>query len=88
MTGGLFFFALLSLPGFILDIPFSLYGNFVIEARHGFNTKTLRVWVADLLKGLLLSALLGAPLLALLLFLDRKRRSPLVALGLGPGRPV
>ena len=69
VTGGLFFFALLSLPGFILDIPFSLYGNFVIEARHGFNTKTLRVWIADLLKGLLLSALLGAPLLALLLFL-------------------
>ena len=69
VPGGLFFFALLSLPGFFLDIPFSLYGNFVIEARHGFNTKTLRVWVADLLKGLLLSALLGAPLLALLLFL-------------------
>jgi STE24 endopeptidase len=69
VTGGLLFFALLSLPGFILDIPFSLYGNFVIEARHGFNTKTLRVWVVDLLKGLLLSALLGAPLLALLLFL-------------------
>jgi STE24 endopeptidase len=69
VTGGLLFFALLSLPGFILDIPFSLYGNFIIEARHGFNTKTFRVWVADLLKGLLLSALLGAPLLALLLFL-------------------
>lgn len=69
VTGGLFFFALLSLPGFILDIPFSLYGNFVIEARHGFNTKTLKVWISDLMKGLLLSALLGAPLLALLLFL-------------------
>lgn len=69
ITGGLFFFALLSLPGFILDIPFSLYGNFVIEARHGFNTKTLKVWISDLMKGLLLSALIGAPLLALLLFL-------------------
>jgi STE24 endopeptidase len=69
VAGGLFFFALLSLPGFILDTPFSLYRNFVIEARHGFNTKTLKVWVADLLRGLLLSALLGAPLLALLLFL-------------------
>ena len=69
VTGGLFFFALLSLPGFILSIPFSLYGNFVLEARHGFNTKTLRVWALDLLKGLFLSALLGAPLLALLLFL-------------------
>jgi len=69
VTGGLFFFALLSLPGFVLSIPFSLYGNFVLEARHGFNTKTLRVWALDLLKGLFLSALLGAPLLALLLFL-------------------
>ncbi|RPJ42646.1 MAG: M48 family peptidase [Deltaproteobacteria bacterium] len=72
VTGGLFFFALLSLPGFFLDIPFSLYGNFVIEARHGFNTKTLSVWIADFLKSLFLSALLGAPLLALLLFLIQR----------------
>jgi STE24 endopeptidase len=69
VAGGLFFFALLSLPGFILDIPFSLYGTFVIEARHGFNTKTPKTWVADLLKSLLLSAILGAVLLSLLLFL-------------------
>jgi len=69
VTGGLFFFVLLSLPGFILNIPFSFYGSFVIEARYGFNTKTLSVWVADILKSLLLSVLLGAPLLALLLFL-------------------
>jgi len=69
VIGGLFFFALLSLPGFILGIPFSLYGSFVLEARHGFNTKTLGVWAADLLKGLLLSSLLGGALLALLLFL-------------------
>jgi len=72
VTGGLVFFALLSLPGFFLDIPFSLYGNFVIEARHGFNTKTLSVWIADFLKSLFLSALLGAPLLALLLFLIQR----------------
>ena len=69
VTGGLFFFALLSLPGFILDIPFSLYGAFVIEARHGFNTKTFKIWIADLLKSLGLSAVLGAALLSLLLFL-------------------
>ncbi len=69
VTGGLFFFAVLSLLGFTLDIPFSLYSNFVIEARHGFNTKTLKVWGADLLKGVLLSAILGGALLALFLFL-------------------
>jgi STE24 endopeptidase len=69
VAGGLFFFALLSLPGVLLDIPFSLYGNFVLEARHGFNTKTFKVWAADLLKGLVLSSLLGAAVLALFLFL-------------------
>jgi STE24 endopeptidase len=69
VAGGLFFFALLSLPGFILDIPFSLYANFVIEARHGFNTKTFKIWIADLLKSLILSATFGATLLSLLLFL-------------------
>jgi len=63
ILGGLVFFASLSVLTNLLRIPFSLYGTFVIEARYGFNTKTLRVWISDLLKSLALSALLGALLL-------------------------
>ncbi len=67
--GGLVFFASLSVLTNLLRIPFSLYGTFVIEDRYGFNTKTFRVWVNDLLKSLALSALLGGLLLWLFLTL-------------------
>ena len=69
ITGGLVFFACLSVLANLLRIPFSLYGTFVIEDRYGFNTKTFRVWITDLLKGLIISALLGGLLLWLLLTL-------------------
>jgi STE24 endopeptidase len=66
---GLVFFASLLLLASLLRIPFSLYGTFVIEDRYGFNTKTFKVWVADFLKSLALSALLGGLLVCLLLTL-------------------
>ena len=52
----------------LLDLPFSLYGTFVIEERFGFNRTTVRTFFADRLKGLGLSIVLGAPLLAGVLF--------------------
>jgi len=53
----------------LFHLPFDLYDTFGIENRYGFNTKTFRVWVMDLLKSLALSALLGGFLLWLLLSL-------------------
>lgn len=47
----------------ILEMPFGLYSTFVIEARFGFNKMTARLYVLDMLKGLLLGSLLGLPLL-------------------------
>lgn len=69
MIGGLVFFGALSLLLNLLGIPLDLYDTFVIETRHGFNTKTWKVWLSDLLKSLILSALLGGVLLSLLLAL-------------------
>jgi STE24 endopeptidase len=69
ILGGLVFFASLSVLASLLHIPFNLYGSFVIEGRYGFNTKTFKLWAADLLKSLALSALLGGLLLWLLLTL-------------------
>jgi STE24 endopeptidase len=65
----LVFFASLGVLTNLFQIPFDLYDTFVIENRYGFNTKTFRVWVMDLLKSLALSALLGGFLLWLLLSL-------------------
>jgi STE24 endopeptidase len=53
----------LSLPG----VPFDLYSHFRLEERFGFNTLTLRTWLADRVKGFLLAVVLGYPLLALVL---------------------
>ena len=53
----------------LLDLPFSLYSTFRIEARHGFNRQTLRGFFLDLLKGVALAAALGAPLLAAILWI-------------------
>ena len=53
----------------LLEAPFSLYRTFVIEARFGFNKMTLRLYLIDALKGLLLGAILGLPLLSGVLWL-------------------
>ncbi|MDD5298904.1 MAG: M48 family metallopeptidase [Gallionella sp.] len=47
----------------LLEAPFSLYHTFVIEARFGFNKMTLKLYLIDALKSLLLGAVLGLPLL-------------------------
>ncbi len=47
----------------LLEMPFSLYRTFVIEARYGFNKMTLAMYLADAAKGLLLGAIFGLPLL-------------------------
>ncbi len=64
MAGFLFGAGLaLALPG----LPFDWYAQFQLEERFGFNTTTARLWWADRLKGLLLAAILGYPLLVLVL---------------------
>jgi len=67
MTGVLYIGALLLLQS-VLSLPFTLYRTFVIEEKFGFNRTTPGVFAGDLLKTLLLSVAIGAPLLALLLW--------------------
>jgi STE24 endopeptidase len=67
--GGLIFFAILAFFSHMLDIPFDLYGTFVIEQRHGFNTRTIGLWLSDWAKGMLISAILGGIVLVVLLVL-------------------
>jgi len=55
--------------GGALDLPFSLYRTFVLEARFGFNKTTPGLWLADLAKGTVLGAIIGLPIAALILWL-------------------
>jgi STE24 endopeptidase len=66
---GLAFFAILASLSVLLDLPFSLYSTFRIEAKHGFNRQTLGGFFLDLLKGVALGAALGGPLLAAVLWI-------------------
>ena len=56
----------------MLDLPFDLYRQFVLEQRFGFNKMTLKLWFADMVKGVLLGAALGLPLLWIVLTLMDK----------------
>ena len=51
----------------ILGLPFAWYAQFKLEERFGFNTTTMKTWMLDRMKGLLLALLVGFPLLALVL---------------------
>jgi STE24 endopeptidase len=48
-------FSVMTISG-LIDLPLSLYRQFVIEARHGFNRMTLGLFFADLLKQTLLGS--------------------------------
>ena len=65
----LMFFGVLYLASAIIGIPFSLYQNFVIEAKYGFNKMTMKTFWLDKLKGLLLTAIIGGILLAVFIYM-------------------
>ena len=57
------------LVGGLIGMPLSLVQTFGVEQRFGFNKMTPALWLSDLLKGLLVGAVLGLPLLWLVLWL-------------------
>jgi STE24 endopeptidase len=52
-----------------LSLPLSIYSIFVIEERFGFNRMTWKLFLVDTVKGLLVGAVLGVPLLLVVLWL-------------------
>lgn len=59
-----------------VGLPLSLWRTFCIEARFGFNRTTPALYIADLLKSLVLSVLLGAPLIFVILYLMQQAGDP------------
>ena len=54
----LLFMIISGLPSSILELPFSLYGEFVIEKKFGFSKMTWKLWFTDLIKNLIVSLIL------------------------------
>ena len=66
---GIVYIGILVLLRGIFSLPFSIYSTFVIEKRFGFNTTTPMTFILDLLKEIFLGAVLGIPVLLLVLWL-------------------
>lgn len=52
----------------LVSLPFALWRRFKLDERFGFNRMTPALFASDALKSLLISLILGAPLLALILW--------------------
>ncbi|WP_284447440.1 M48 family metallopeptidase [Fluviibacter phosphoraccumulans] len=68
ITGLVFLISLGILSG-IVDLPVSIYRQFGLEARFGFNRMTPALFITDLLRNALVSLIIALPLLALILWL-------------------
>ncbi|AUR52593.1 M48 family metallopeptidase [Aquella oligotrophica] len=58
-----------SISSSVLFIPFSYYSTFKIEQEFGFNKMTIKLFIADLIKGTIIALLIGTPLLYLVIWL-------------------
>ena len=67
MAQSLIFFSLEQSIDQLLSLPLSAYRTFVVESRHGFNKQTVELFVLDAVKTLLLTIVIGCPIVALLL---------------------
>lgn len=61
---GVAYVAVLVVINFVVELPFSVYGVFVIEEKFGFNRTDWKTFVMDRIKGVLLGVVIGGPLLA------------------------
>ena len=60
----LLFMGGLALISGLIGLPFDWYATFHIEEKYGFNKTTPKIYLADLIKGMLVSAVVGGVLLA------------------------
>jgi STE24 endopeptidase len=61
--------AAFSLISGALDLPFEIYSTFRVEQRFGFNRTTWKLYLGDLTKGVLVGAVVGLPIAALILWI-------------------
>ena len=60
ILAGLLFFGIIFIINDMINLPFSLYGTFVIEEKYGFNKTTAKTFMLDKLKGYALTVILGS----------------------------
>ncbi len=73
---GLIFAGILGLFLKLINLPFSIYDTFVIEEKYGFNKTTPKIFVLDLIKALILIAILGGSAFAIVLWFFQEVGEP------------
>jgi STE24 endopeptidase len=68
VVSGIIFFGILAGCKMVISLPFSLYSTFVIEEKFGFNNTTVKTFIIDALKGLLLGVVIGIPVSAAIIW--------------------
>lgn len=69
LASGLLFFTFFALINMVLSLPESIYSTFFLEEKFGFNKTTPKIFITDRIKGLVLGAIIGLPLLAAILWI-------------------
>lgn len=72
MTYQISLLAAFTLISSVIDLPFDYYKQFVLEEKFGFNKMTLGLFFGDMIKGALLGAAIGLPLIWVMLTLMDK----------------
>lgn len=75
IISGLIFLGILMLASQIINIPFSVYHTFVLEQKYGFNKTTIKTFIADIIKGVLIGAIIGGTAFAGILWFFEKTGS-------------
>lgn len=71
----LLFFGILFFISDILNLPFSIYSNFVIEKKYGFNKMSPGIFIADKIKSYILGVIIGGGLLYLFIIIYKNTGS-------------
>jgi len=57
ILSGIVFFLVLNYANTIISIPFDIYSTFRIENKYGFNKMTMKLWITDFIKSIILSTI-------------------------------
>ena len=69
------FFGIAGFISSLISLLFGIYSTFVIEEKYGFNKTSPKIFVFDMIKSWLLSAILGGGIMALIIFIYEKTGS-------------
>lgn len=69
LTQGVLVIVVFTLINAVITLPISIYGTFHIEQKFGFNNTSVKLFILDTLKNLVLALTIGVPFLYLILWL-------------------